>query len=139
MEELIFQIRALISTTQTCCEEGIISISKLVDVSTTLQTFCLHHNRIDNLESARCLSRSPKSHACIKILHFPHCDLGSTPEILLVILQSNVSIINLEHNNIDSFGAVTIAEYLESDPPIRHIDLDHNRLNDDDLYSSLKR
>jgi Ran GTPase-activating protein (RanGAP) involved in mRNA processing and transport len=30
-------------------------------------------------------------------------------------------------------GAVTIAEYLESDPPIRHIDLAYNWLNDDDV------
>ena len=40
------------------------------------------------------------------------------------------------------FLAVTIAEYLESDPPIRHIDLDHIRLNDDDIIlisQALKR
>jgi Ran GTPase-activating protein (RanGAP) involved in mRNA processing and transport len=30
-------------------------------------------------------------------------------------------------------GAVTIAEYLESDPPIDRIDLNHNRLSDDDV------
>jgi hypothetical protein len=72
----------------------------------------------------------------------PHCDLGSTPEILLVILQSDVSIINLNNNNIDSLGAVKIAEYFESDPPIHLIDLDHNRLNDDDIIlisQALKR
>jgi hypothetical protein len=61
------------------------------------------------------------------------CDLGSNPEILLVILQSDVRYIYLGSNNIDSLGAVTIAEYLESDPPIDRIDLDHNRLNDDDV------
>jgi hypothetical protein len=61
------------------------------------------------------------------------CDLGSNPEILLVILQSDVRYIYLGSNNIDSLGAVTIADYLESDPPIARIDLDHNRLNDDDV------
>ena len=38
--------------------------------------------------------------------------------------------------------AVKIAEYLESDPPIDRIDLDHNRLNDDDailISQALKR
>jgi hypothetical protein len=70
----------------------------------------------------------------------PHCDLGSSPEILSVILQSDVKWINLDYNNIDS--AVKIAEHLESDPPIRRIDLEHNRLNDDDailISHALKR
>jgi hypothetical protein len=114
------------------CREGIVCLSKLVDVSSNLQKVCLHHNRIDNLESARSLSRSLKSHSCIKELHMYNCDLGSRPEILSVILQADVKWINLDNNNIDSLGAVKIAEYLESDPPIRRIDLDHNQLNDDD-------
>jgi hypothetical protein len=71
-----------------------------------------------------------------------YCDLGSSPEILLVILQSDVKYISLVNNNIDSLGAVKSAEYLESDPPIHEIDLDHNRLNDDDailISQALKR
>jgi hypothetical protein len=71
-----------------------------------------------------------------------HCDLGSNPEILLVILQSDVKWINLRDNNIDSLGAVKIAEYLESDPPIHRINIDYNRLNDDDailISQALKR
>jgi hypothetical protein len=62
--------------------------------------------------------------------------------MLSVILQSDVEYINLDKNNIDSLGAVKIAEYLESNPPIRRIDLDHNRLNDDDailISQALKR
>jgi hypothetical protein len=124
------------------CGEGIISLSKLVEVSTTLQTFFIGNNRINNLESAHCLSKSLKSHARIRELSLPHCDLGSSPEILLVILQSDVSIINLKNNNIDSLGAVKITEYLESNPPICNIDLEHNRLNDDDailISQALKR
>jgi hypothetical protein len=124
------------------CEEGIISMAKLVDVSSQLQTLFIHHNRIDNMESARCLSRSLKSHTCINRLWLRYCDLGSSPEMLLIILQSEVSIINLDNNNINSLGAVKIAEYLESDPPIFHIDLEHNRLNDDDailISQALKR
>jgi Ran GTPase-activating protein (RanGAP) involved in mRNA processing and transport len=76
------------------------------------------------------------------MLELSHCDLGNTPEMLSVILQSDVEIIYLDNNNIDSLGAVTIAEYLESDPPIQRIDLDNNRLNDDDailISQALKR
>jgi hypothetical protein len=49
------------------CGEGIIFLSKLVNACSELQIFCLHHNRIDNMESARCLSRSLKLHSSIKI------------------------------------------------------------------------
>jgi Ran GTPase-activating protein (RanGAP) involved in mRNA processing and transport len=114
------------------CQEGILSLSKLVDVSATLQRFSISHNRIDNMDSARCLSRSLKSHTCINWLWLNHCDLGSSPEILSVILQSDVKYIYINNNNIDSLGAITIAEYLEGNPPIKHLFLDRNRLNDDD-------
>jgi hypothetical protein len=124
------------------CADGIISLSELVDVSSELECFCIHRNRFDSMDSARCLSRSLLSHASINQLSLAHCDLGSNPEILLIILQSNILYINLNSNNIDSLGAVKIAEYLESNPPIRRIDLDYNRLNDDDallLSHALKR
>jgi hypothetical protein len=114
------------------CPEGIVWLSKLVDVSSQLITLFIRHNRIDDMKSARCLSRSLSSHASIRQLWLTHCDLGNSPEILSVILQSDVKHINLENNNIDSLGASNIAEYLEVDPPIQRIDLDHNRLNDDD-------
>jgi hypothetical protein len=124
------------------CQEGIRLLSKLVDNTSQLNTLNINHNRIDNMESARCLSRSLKSHDCVYFLHLAHCNIGSSPEILSVILQSDVKWISLEHNNIDSMGAVTIAKYLESDPPIHRIDLDHNGLNDDDavlISQALKR
>ena len=129
-------------TNTNLCGEGIISLSRLVDVSVELRKLYLYHNRIDNMDSARCLSRSMKSHPRITHLDLCHCDLGSNPEILSVILQSDVERIILSNNNIDSLGAVKIAEYLESDPPIDRIDLDHNRLNDDDailISQALKR
>ena len=124
------------------CGEGIISLSKLVDVSSQLQSFCLHNNRIDSMESARCLSMSMRSHPCINQLFLTHCDLGSSPEILLVVLQSDVKYINLDYTNIDSLGAVKIAEYLGDDPPIQLITLHYNRLNDNDVIlisQALKR
>jgi hypothetical protein len=124
------------------CGEGIAYLSKLVDVSSKLGEFRLNHNRIDNMDSARCLSWSIMSHSCIIQLNLEHCDLGSSPEILSVILQSEAPCTNISNNNIDSSGAVTIAEYLEGDPPIRSLFLDHNRLNDDDavlISQALKR
>jgi hypothetical protein len=124
------------------CGEGIISLSKLVEASSMLDIFSLCHNWIDNMKSVRCLSRSLRNHDHISWLHLTHCDLGSSPEILLLILQSDVKCINLAYNNIDSLGAVKIAQYLESDPPIKHLMLDCNCLNDNDaklMSQALKR
>ena len=124
------------------CEDGIILLSELVDVSSKLQYFCIDYNRINSMESARCLSRSLKSHNLIDRLSLAHCDLGSNPDILSVLLQSDIKQIDLENNNIDSLGAVRIAEYFEGNPPIRRIYLTHNRLNDDDVIlisQALKR
>jgi len=124
------------------CADGIISLSELVDVSSDLNYLFLEHNRIDNMESAHCLSRSLKSHNCINELVMTHCDLGRSPEILSVILQSDIRHIYLGSNNIDSLGSVTVAEYLEGNPPIHRIELNRNCLNDDDailISQALKR
>ena len=124
------------------CGKGIVWLAKLVDVSVEMNMLLLFHNRIESMDSASCLSRSLKSHTGITHLHLSCCDLGSSPEILSVILQSDVKYINLYNNNIDSLGAVKIAEYLEVDPPIHQIDLDYNHLNDDDailISQALKR
>jgi hypothetical protein len=124
------------------CAEGIISLAKLVEVSLKLEYFDLLHNRIESMDSARCLSRSLKLHTRINELDLAHCDLGSNPDILLIILQSDVRKIILRSNNIDSLGAVKIAEYLDVNPIMKHINLNHNRLNDDDailISQSLKR
>jgi hypothetical protein len=124
------------------CGEGIVCLSKLVDISSNLQMLFIRNNQIDDMESACCLSRALKSHNHINNLDLSHCDLGSTPEMISVILQSDVSNIRLSSNNIDSLGAVKIAEYLEGDPPIQRIGLDHNQLNDDDailISQALKR
>jgi len=124
------------------CGKGIVWLAKLVDVSVEMNMLLLLHNRIDSMDSARYLSRSLRSHACITRLHLDHCGLGSNPEILLVLLQSDVKDIILGNNNIDSLGSVKIAEYLEGDPPIDRIGLNRNRLNDDDailISQALKR
>jgi hypothetical protein len=123
------------------CEEGIVSLSKLVDVSSELKYLYLGHNRINNMDSARCLSRSIKSHIQLNQLSLQHCDLGSSLEILSVVLQSDVRIIHLDYNNIESLGALKISEYLEDDPPIEELNLNHNRLNDDGvilIFQALK-
>jgi hypothetical protein len=124
------------------CSLGIVWLAKLVDVSLRLKGLRLCHNRIDNMESARCLSRSLKLHTHLNQLSLTHCDLGSTPEILLIILQSDVRRINLSSNNISSLGAVTIAEYLEGNPPNQRLCLDSNWFNDNDailISQAMKR
>ena len=83
------------------CEEGIISLSKLVEASSMLDIFSLlSHNQIDNMESVRCLSRSLKSHNCASLSFI--C-LTVTLEVLPKYYQSYYS---LTLNT--SFSATTI-------------------------------
>jgi hypothetical protein len=96
--------RSFIFNNANICGEGIVYLSKLVDVSSNLQEFRLHYNRIDNIESAHFLSRSLKSQPGINILSLAHCDLGSTPEILSVILQSDIECIYLNNNILTHWG-----------------------------------
>ena len=86
------------------------------------------------MDPACCLSRSIRYHDCLNHLDIVHCD-----EILMIILQSDIKNIYLDDNNIDIVGAVTITEYLESDPPIVRLSLARNRLNDDDAILIRKR
>ena len=68
----------------------------------------------------------------MNILGMRQCDIGNDPEILPVILQSDVEHIDLSHNNTDSLRAVKILEYIENNSPIKCLVLDNNRFNDDD-------
>ena len=113
------------------CGEGIFSLSTLVQSTSELRYFYLRNNQIDDMNSALCLSRAPKLHPRMR-LDMSHCDLGNDPDILSVILQSDVKEIDLSHNYIDSLGAVKISEYLEGNPPVKLLKLDNNSLNDDD-------
>ena len=114
------------------CREGVVLLSTLVERISSLQTLDLTRNRIDDMNSVLCLSRALKAHQGIYHLEMRHCDLGNDPEILSVILQSDVRNIFLEYNNIGSLGAVKISEYLEGNPPAVHVHLDNNDFDDDD-------
>jgi hypothetical protein len=72
------------------------------------------------------LSRALKPHPNMIMLIMTHCDLGNDPDILSVILQSDVKEIDLSHNYIDSLGGVKISEYLGRNPPVKSLSLDYN-------------
>jgi hypothetical protein len=124
------------------CGEGVVSLSLLIEQSLELVLLNLSRNRIDDMNSTLRLSRALKLHPIMKYLYMKQCDIGNDPEILSVILQSDIESINLSHNNIDSLGAVKISEYIENNPPIKCLVLDNNRFNDDDailISRALKR
>jgi hypothetical protein len=122
------------------CGGGIVLLSTLVQSTPELQYFYLRDNRIDDMNSALCLSRALKLHPRMR-LDMSHCDLGNDLDTLSVILQLYVEEICLSHNNIDSRGAVKISEYLGRNPPLKSLNLHDNSFNDDDailLSRSLK-
>jgi hypothetical protein len=114
------------------CGEGLLSLITLMEQCPVLHTLKLSHFPIDDINVATCLSRSLKSRTRIIYLHLPYCNLGNSPEILSVILQSEVRDIFLSNNNIDSLGVAKVAEYIESNSPTEHLYLGYNNLNDED-------
>jgi len=112
--------------------EGMISLAKLVEQSSELNALDILHNPINDMNVALYMSRTLKCHPRIKNVDMSYCNLGNNPEILSVILQSDVHRLDLSHNNIDSLGAIKIANYLESNTSMFDLDLRCNRFNDDD-------
>ena len=94
------------------CGVRILLLSTLVEQHLELTTFFLNYNRIDDMNLALCLSRALKPHRMLN-LNMEHCDLGNDPKILSVILQLDVKIIYLNHNNTDLLGVIEISEYLK--------------------------
>ena len=109
------------------CGESLVSLSSFVEQSPSLRLVRLSHNRIGGMNLALRLSRALKPHPNMIMLIMTHCDLGNDPDILSVILQSDVKEIDLSHNYIDSLGGVKISEYLVGrNPPVKSLSLDYN-------------
>jgi len=116
------------------CSDGVVLVSILVEQSSRLNQLNISRNRIDDMNSAMHLSRTLKTHPNMKFLDMEQCDLGNDPDILAVILQSDVKGIILSHNNLDSLGMAKISEYLAGNPPVKYLVLDNNDFNDDDAF-----
>jgi hypothetical protein len=114
------------------CPESLMSLSTLVENNQQLTSFTLENNPIHDLHVALSLSNVLKSHTGIRRIHIKYCNLGNNTVILSLILQSKVKSMELTGNNIDSSGAVKIAEYLKSNSEMYFLFLDDNLFNDDD-------
>lgn len=114
------------------CGEGMMSLAKLVEQSVDLETFIMVQNPIYDMNAALSLSKVLKLHPSILNVDMSDCNLGNDPEILSVILSSDVESLEIADNNINSFGAIKIAEYIESNTSMMCLHLYGNCLNDDD-------
>jgi len=126
------------------CREGLLSLSMLMEQCPALEMLDLSHNPIDDINVATCLSRALRSHPRKRTIyiHLTYCNLGNNPEILSVILESEVKSINVSNNSIDSLGVVGIVECIESNSPTEHLYIDKNNLDDEDALAisrALKR
>jgi hypothetical protein len=109
-----------------------ISLAKLVEQSVDLETLVMVQNPINDMNAALSLSGVLKLHPSIRHVDMSDCNLGNDPEILSVILQSDVEDLEIADNNINSLGAIKIAEYIESNTSMMCLRLYGNLLNDDD-------
>jgi hypothetical protein len=131
-ERAINSIKKIQFLNNNLCADGMISLSKLVEQSVDLETFHMVQNPINDMNAALSLSRVLKVHPSILHVDMSDCNLGNVPEILSVILQSDVEDLEIADNNINSLGAIKIAEYIERNTTMMCLRLYGNLLNDDD-------
>ena len=131
-ERAINSIKKIQFLNNNLCADGMISLSKLVEQSVDLETFHMVQNPINDMNAALSLSRVLKVHPSISHVDMSDCNLGNDPEILSVILQSDVESLEIADNNINSLGAIKIAEYIERNTTMMCLHLYGNLLNDDD-------
>lgn len=82
------------------CGEGLLSVSKLVELCPVLQTPAHSYNLIDDINVATCFLRALTSHPCMNRICIVHYNLGNNPEILSVILQLEVKYIDLATTSV---------------------------------------
>jgi len=131
-ERSINSIKTIKFVNNNLCADGMISLAKLVEQSVDLDTFIMVQNPMNDINAALSLSGVLKLHPSIRNVDMSDCNLGKDPEILSVILQSDVESLEIADNNINSLGAIKIAEYIESNTSMMCLRLYGNLLNDDD-------
>ena len=131
-ERAINSMKTIKFVNNNICADGMISLSKLVEQSVDLEMFHMVQNPINDMNAALSLSRVLKVHPSILHVDMLDCNLGNVPEILSVILQSDVEDLEIADNNINSLGAIKIAEYIERNTTMMCLRLYGNLLNDDD-------
>mmetsp|Transcript_20541 Transcript_20541/g.44584 ORF Transcript_20541/g.44584 Transcript_20541/m.44584 type:complete len:474 (+) Transcript_20541:78-1499(+) len=113
-------------------QDGITSVARIVESIPSLSSLCLSRNQIDDLTAVKCLSTTLKSHPNLQRIELSDCSIGNNVDVILAILQSDVSSINLNYNGIGSPGAEVISGYLETNPPIHSLEIDYNEFNEND-------
>jgi len=134
--------RCIKFTNTNLCGEGIISLSKLIQNNPTVNSLHLSHNPITDINAATTLSKALKPRLLMSNLDLSHCNLGNDSNILAAVLQSDVMNMVLDYNNMNSPGAIKIAEYLEDNPPVQNLRLNNNNFTDEDaslFAQALKR
>ena len=94
----------------------------MVEQSPCSQDLDISHNRIGEISLALSHSKVLKLHPRMNWIVTSHCNLGLSDSTVTVECRIN----------LDSPGADKISEYLESNPPVKILELDDSGFNDDD-------
>lgn len=139
--------RSLTFVQNNLCSRGIDQIAAMVEGNPTLSDLRICDNALfrttrgSALAAVRLLGTVGR-HPNLCGLSLPGCGVGDNLQVLSSIMNSGATHIILNDNQIGTGGAVAIADFLESNPPLNHLELDKNRFNDDDaarLYRALKK
>jgi hypothetical protein len=94
----------------------------MVEQSPCSQDLDISHNQIGEISLALSHSKVLKLHPRMNWIVMSHCNLGLSDSTVTVGCRIN----------LDLLGADKISEYLESNPPVKTLELNDNGFNDDD-------
>mmetsp|Transcript_3704 Transcript_3704/g.9408 ORF Transcript_3704/g.9408 Transcript_3704/m.9408 type:complete len:500 (-) Transcript_3704:365-1864(-) len=124
----------LINNDLFCNEDSIISLMALVEGNPTLCDISLCNNPITNSSNntaVMSLFRAIEAQTALCTMSLTSCSIGDNISVLSRAIRC-VKEIYLNGNDIGSQGAVAISEYLQTNPHLEQLDIEHNNLNDND-------
>ena len=126
--------------------EGIEFAEEVMKSNERMDIFSWKSNAINSMEDARYLVDAIVRHPSIDKVHIMNCFGGDINGygLLRPLLagDKNFSAINLDRNHIRTGGDTAIPDYLATNPPLTHLCLANNNLNDEDarlIARALKR
>ncbi|KAL3799877.1 hypothetical protein ACHAW5_004389 [Stephanodiscus triporus] len=130
------QIAGLLLRNNMLPRRGIRCLTKFLKRSPHLK--CLAAcNELESNETCIAFAEAVKQHPSIESLILHQIGLGHNRSLMTSIMPSlhnrTLEAVSLGNNNIDSFGAGLIADFLKANPTLKTLHLDKNLLSDDDV------
>jgi len=116
--------------------EVISFVADIIEHNSYIQGISWHSNQIESMDDMRRFCKSIRKSVgnSLKSLGLNNCFNGNNQEMMRIVVDatSQLEELNMNNNGIGSVSATFIANFLASNPPMKHLDLTGNNLNDTD-------